>query len=85
MSEYVLTEKAVEDLSNIWNYTYERWSEQQADRYYRILLDAFSDIADNPKLGKKYPQIERSLLGFRTGRHIIFYQQQMDLKNRIKE
>ena len=27
MAKYVLTNKAVEDLSEVWNYTYEVWSE----------------------------------------------------------
>ena len=34
MAEYKLTNKAVEDLSKIWDYTFEVWSENQADKYY---------------------------------------------------
>ena len=52
MSKYELTSKAVEDLTGIWEYTIEKWSEQQADRYYNLLLDSCQDIADNPELGK---------------------------------
>ena len=33
MADYRLTNKAVADLSDIWNYTCETWSEQQADKY----------------------------------------------------
>lgn len=33
MPKYILTNKAVEDLSTIWNYTFEVWSETQADKY----------------------------------------------------
>ena len=40
MSKYELTNKAVEDLTGIWEYTIEKWSEQQADRYYNLLLDS---------------------------------------------
>lgn len=39
MAKYLLTNKAVEDLSKIWDYTYEVWSENQADRYYTLMLD----------------------------------------------
>ena len=28
--------KAVEDLSSIWEYTFTEWSESQADEYYEI-------------------------------------------------
>ena len=33
MAKYHLTNKAVDDLSEIWDYTYEVWSENQADKY----------------------------------------------------
>ena len=38
MSKYILSNKAVNDLSKIWEYTYEVWSENQADKYYFELL-----------------------------------------------
>lgn len=31
MVRYKLTNKAVEDLTQIWNYTIDKWSENQAD------------------------------------------------------
>lgn len=48
MAKYKLTNKAVEDLSKIWDYTFEVWSENQADKYYEILISTCQDIADNP-------------------------------------
>ena len=33
---FELTKKAVEDLTEIWNYTSENWSEHQADKYYQL-------------------------------------------------
>lgn len=38
MPKFHLTNKAVEDLSKIWEYTFEFWSEEQADKYYSELL-----------------------------------------------
>lgn len=73
MAKFYLTNKAVEDLTEIWNYTFEQWSEQQADKYYQILLDNCHDIAKNPGLGKNYEGITHNLLGLKTNRHIIFY------------
>ena len=32
--------KAVEDLSSIWEYTFSEWSESQADEYYEMLISA---------------------------------------------
>lgn len=99
MAKFELTNKAVEDLARIWEYTIENWSERQADRYYYLLLDSCQDIANNPDLGKNYEGITNDLFGHKTSRHIIFYRKrinqpieitrilhgQMDLKNRISE
>lgn len=99
MAEYRLTRKAVEDLNGIWDYTFDNWSEDQADKYYDMLLDFCQDIADKPELGKNYEGIRTNLFGLRANRHIIFYRkinthlveitrilhEQMDLKNRIIE
>ena len=52
MPNYKLTNKAVEDLSKIWNYTCEKWSEVQADNYYKLLLDNCKFLAKNPEIGK---------------------------------
>lgn len=99
MAEFKLTNKAVEDLSKIWDYTFEVWSERQADRYYEMLISNCQEIADNPDLVKSYNGITLSLLGTKANRHIIFYRiinknyveitrilhERMDLKKRILE
>jgi len=63
MAEYKLTNKAVADLSKIWEYTFEVWSEKQADKYYAELIKNFEEIAKNPDLGKNYDGISKQLLG----------------------
>jgi len=73
MAKYKLTNKAVEDLTNIWEYTFEEWSEQQADNYYEMLISNCKDIASNPNLGKTYEGVTKGLLGARINQHIIFY------------
>jgi toxin ParE1/3/4 len=99
MGKYTLTNKAVEDLADIWNHTVDRWSEGQADRYYQDLLISCQELADNPKLGKDYEGIHKELKGLRVNRHIVFYREltsqnieitrilhgRMDLKKRIKD
>ena len=66
--------------------------------YYLMLFDSSNEIANNYDLGKHYSGVAEKLLGFRAGRHIIFYRkieeneteiirilhEQMDIKNRIK-
>lgn len=99
MAEYSLSNKAVEDLTNIWNYTYDFWSEKQADEYYEGLISTFQKIAKNPIIGKNYDEIDNSISGYSYKKHIVFYtvlnpdeveivrilHSSMDLKNRINE
>lgn len=73
MAKFHLTNKAVEDLAQIWNYTYDEWSENQADKYYSLLLDSCQEIAENPSKGKKYDLVSEKLLGYKSNKHIIFY------------
>jgi toxin ParE1/3/4 len=99
MPNYQFTRKAVEDLENIWNYTFDQWSEKQADSYYSMLIESCAEIAQKPSIGKEYENITSNLQGYALGKHIIFYREtskeyieitrvlhgQMDLGNRIKE
>lgn len=99
MAEFKLTNKAVEDLSKIWDYTFEVWSEKQADKYYEFLVFNCQKIAHNPSLGKNYDGIALDLRGIKANRHIIFYRtghkdyveitrilhERMDLKSRLAE
>lgn len=77
MGKVRFSNMAVEDLTSIWNYTVEKWSEQQADSYYEQLIAASRRIADEPFLpgSKKYDHIEAGLCGFKIHKHILFYSQ----------
>ena len=97
MANYKLTKRAVVDLANIWDYTFEMWSEDQAEKYYESLIATCQDIADNPALGISYQGIEQDLIGMKSNQHIIFFRnveetyveitriihEKMDLRNRI--
>ena len=48
MKKYHLTNKAIQDLNEIWIYTVEAWSEKQADTYYRDLIEAIKKVAIDP-------------------------------------
>lgn len=71
MVEYKLTNKAVDDLSKIWEYTFEVWSENQADKYYDGLILNCEEIAKNPDLGKNYKGISKQLLGIKSTHNIL--------------
>ncbi len=99
MANYQLTNKAVEDLEKIWDHTFQKWSEQQADKYYELLINACKSIGENPDLGKNYEGVKSELFGLKTNRHIIFYRkfsdnpieitrilhERMDLQSRLND
>ncbi len=73
MPKYVLTNKALDDLSKIWDYTFEVWSEAQADKYYYMIIDSCEELGNRKVAGKLYREVHNELLGYRIGQHIIFY------------
>ena len=99
MANIIFRQKAIDDLNAIWDYTSKKWSEKQADKYYTFIKFACSGIAVEPSIGKEYYGIERDLLGFKSGKHIIFYHvisknqieiirilhETMDLENRLND
>lgn len=100
MAKYSLTNKAVEDLTDIWNYTLDEWSERQADDYYNMLIASCQKITTNPQLfGKRYDEILDGLRGFKAGKYLLFYRildsgdveiirilhERMDLRNGMNE
>ena len=99
MTNVIWRQKAIDDLTAIWKYTLQEWSENQADYYYKTIRSACSKIGRNPAIGKNYPEISSDLFGFKSEKHILFYQivseheieiirilhESMDLKNRLGE
>lgn len=98
MAQYKFTNIAVNDLSDIWNYTFDAWSESQADKYYKLILNACAAIARKPQQGKAYEEIHPGLKGKKASKHIIFYRiledksieitrilhERMDLKTKLE-
>lgn len=99
MAPFQFTNDAVKDLSAIWDYTIENWSEKQAERYYRLLIDTCVELSKNPKLGNDYSDIYPNLRGLKTAKHLIFFRkiddkmieitrilhERMDLKSKFKK
>ncbi|NBU72065.1 MAG: type II toxin-antitoxin system RelE/ParE family toxin [Chitinophagia bacterium] len=73
MAKFILTYSALKDLNEIWNYTCDNWSEQQADLYYTLIITTCQKLAENPILGKKYEKVNRELFSYKAGEHLIFF------------
>lgn len=98
--KYKISKQAEIDLENIWLYTFEEWSQEQADYYYDLIMDEIEYISENPKSGKDYNEVRKGYFRSRVKSHFIFYKinlreekieilrilhQQMDIDSHINE
>jgi len=69
---YISTE-ALSDLEEIWIYTLKKWSKEQADRYYSLLIDDIEYLQSNYYTGKSAEYIRPEYRVSFVKSHIIFY------------
>ncbi|WP_281240101.1 type II toxin-antitoxin system RelE/ParE family toxin [Flavobacterium praedii] len=99
MPEYIISEKALEDINTIWIYTAENWSVEQADRYYNLIIDEIEYIIDNLDMAHDLEKIRKSYRYSKVKSHLIFFKKEktneievvrvlherMDIENRLAE
>lgn len=73
MTSYVLSPRAREDLSDIWSYSADRWGDEQADRYIRLIALACVALATGDKRGRSADAIRAGYFRYAVGSHILFY------------
>lgn len=71
--KYLISIQASNDLENIWLYTFENWSQEQADRYFNFIMDEIENIARDPLSGEDYSVIREGYFRSRVKSHFIFY------------
>ena len=73
MAEYELSNKADEDLTEIYLFSYQRFGEARADAYLLAMEERFSTLAEQPFLGRKIDHIRAGYLRYEHASHSIFY------------
>lgn len=78
MSNYCLSQRAKEDLLDIFLYTLEFWGEDQAPAYQKLVTTAMQRIAENPFTAgsKALDEIMQGCRTFRCGKHFLIYRVQ---------
>ncbi|GHT64099.1 toxin ParE1 [Bacteroidia bacterium] len=77
-SSFHIKEKATEDLDEIWLYTFQKWSQSQADKYYWLLIEGIEFVASHFEAGKSIDDIKLGYRSFPVESHLIFYKQAED-------
>jgi toxin ParE1/3/4 len=70
-------------MENIWLYTFEEWSIEQADRYLNLIMDEIEYVAQKPESGFDFSSVRKDYYRTRIKSHLIFYR--IDKKNEIVE
>jgi toxin ParE1/3/4 len=70
---YYLTEEAHADLVDIADRTFERWGEQQEEKYIGELYSRFSDVTANVNLGRTCDELRSGLRRIGQGSHVVYF------------
>jgi len=70
---FELSNKAKQDLEDIFVYTIQRWSLKQAKIYYTYIIYEIKLICDNPKIGISISEIKEHHRIWKIKSHIIIY------------
>lgn len=73
MAEYRLTPAAERDLEEIWQYTREQWSIEQAHRYTDTLIAACAALAETPKTAPACDHIRSGYRRSGVEHHVIYF------------
>jgi len=73
MAKVRFAKKAVEDLTQIYHYSFSLWGEVKAYSYSDRIISFCNLLAKNGKNGKTYEEITPDLLGAKALNQIIFY------------
>jgi toxin ParE1/3/4 len=70
---YKLSKEAQNDLEQIWLYTLENWSIDQADRYLNLLIDEMEYLRLMPNSGFNFDLNRTGYWRTKVKSHLIFY------------
>ena len=70
MTRYVLSPRAQADLSDIWDYTADRWGAAQAETYIRHLRASIEAVAAAPQLGTACNDIRTGYYKYPSAEHL---------------
>lgn len=82
--QYVISKDALSDLEEIWLYTVEKWSVEQANHYYNLIFDEINFICKKTITGKSMEHVRKGYRASKVKSHIIFYRIQNNIVEIIR-
>ncbi len=72
-TKYRISRKALEDIDKIWVYTFENWSANQANHYYRLIYQEINFVTEDFESGKNIDEIKLGYKQVKMKSHLIIY------------
>jgi len=99
MPAYIISKEAIKDINYIWMYTAEKWSVEQADRYYNLILDEIEYVVENFQMARDFSRVKKNYRYSKVKSYLIFFKkirtdlieivrvlhEKMDLENRLSD
>lgn len=73
MRVFRLTPAAARDLSEIWDFTRERWDAHQAEMYITEIHEAIERVASDPGRGRRCDEVRDGYRRYAVGSHLVFF------------
>lgn len=77
--DYQLSKLALRDIDEIWIYTVQHWSIEQAEKYYMLIFDGIDSICRNPNMGSPLTEVTEFHRRLQVGSHMLIYKQRNNL------
>ena len=77
--QYRISARAIQDLEDIWEFTFHNWSKNQADRYYKLIINEIEYISKNLTVGKDMSHVKEGYLVTYVKSHMIFFNRHDDI------
>lgn len=74
--DFEISNLALKDIDDIWEYTAKHWSKQQANKYYKDIFEVINEICRNTASGKPIDHIKKGHRRINVNSHMIIYKVQ---------
>ncbi|MDI1255440.1 MAG: type II toxin-antitoxin system RelE/ParE family toxin [Flavobacterium sp.] len=75
---YRISKIALQDIDKIWLYTFENWSVNQANHYYRLIYQEINFIVEDFESGRDISKIKPGYRQVKIKSHLIIYKMAED-------
>jgi len=82
--KYSISKAASSDLDGIWEYTFHKWSKEQADRYYSLIMSEIEFIASDLSSGKPIDHVKRDYFASFVKSHMILFKRNKEIVEIIR-